>query len=149
MTHAVVTADSLTGALDRLVDRVRGAEFAVVLSPDGLPLGGSRQVETKLAEQISGVVAGLLALGLAATRTCDAGGLRQIVVQMSRAFLFVATIGNGTILTVRISGDEVEVGDMAYEVALFVGQAERHLPIRLETASTARSGDSGAQRRLR
>ncbi|MFI5925773.1 roadblock/LC7 domain-containing protein [Micromonospora sp. NPDC051543] len=149
MTHAVVTEDSLTGALDRLVDRVRGAEFAVVLSPDGLPLGGSQQVEAKLAEQISGIVAGLLALGLAATRTCDAGGLRQIVVQMSRAFLFVATISNGTILTVRISGDEVEVGDMAYEVALFVGQAERHLPIRLETAAAARSGDSGAQRRIR
>ncbi|MET8255808.1 roadblock/LC7 domain-containing protein [Micromonospora sp. NPDC005197] len=149
MTHAVVTADSLTGALDRLVDRVRGAEFAVVLSPDGLPLGGSRRVEPKLAEQISGVVAGLLALGLAATRTCDAGGLRQIVVQMSRAFLFVATIPNGTILTVRIAGDETEVGDMAYEVALFVGQAERHLPITLGPASAARSGDSGAQRRLR
>jgi len=148
MTHAVVTGDSLTGALDRLVDRVRGAEFAVVLSPDGLPLGGSRHVGAKLAEQISGVVAGLLALGSAATRTCDAGGLRQIVVQMSRAFLFVATIGNGTILTVRIAGDDAEVGDMAYEVALFVGQAERHLPVRLAPASSAMSGDTGAQRRL-
>ena len=44
MTSAVVTDDDLTGALNRLVDRVHGAEFAVVLSPDGLPLGGSRQV---------------------------------------------------------------------------------------------------------
>ncbi|MBQ0902180.1 roadblock/LC7 domain-containing protein [Micromonospora sp. U21] len=149
MTHAVVSGDSLTGALDRLVDRVRGAQFAVVLSPDGLPLGGSRHVEAKLAEQISGVVAGLLALGLAATRTCDAGGLRQIVVQMSRAFLFVATIRNGTILTVRIAGDDVEIGDMAYEVALFVGQAERHLPVTLEPASAARSGDTGVHLRHR
>ena len=73
MTSAVVTEDGLTDALNRLVDRVHGAEFAVVLSPDGLPLGGSRQVGAKLAEQISGVVAGLIALGLAATRTCDAG----------------------------------------------------------------------------
>ncbi|MET8230646.1 nitrate- and nitrite sensing domain-containing protein [Micromonospora sp. NPDC005298] len=116
---------------------------------DGLPLGGSRHVGAKLAEQISGVVAGLLALGLAATRTCDAGQLRQIVVQMSRAFLFVATIRNGTILTVRIAGDDAEVGDMAYEVALFVGQAERHLPISLEPASSVRSGDAGVHQRLR
>ncbi|PWR08771.1 dynein regulation protein LC7 [Micromonospora acroterricola] len=149
MTQAVVSGDSLTGALDRLVDRVRGAEFAVVLSPDGLPLGGSRRVEAKLAEQISGVVAGLLALGLAATRTCDAGGLRQIVVQMSRAFLFIATIRNGTILTVRIAGDDAEVGDMAYEVALFVGQAERHLPVSLEPARAAVSGDTGVHHRHR
>ncbi|MEU8327479.1 roadblock/LC7 domain-containing protein [Micromonospora sp. NPDC048839] len=147
MTSAVVTDDGLTGALDRLVDRVHGAEFAVVLSPDGLLLGGSRQVETKLAEQISGVVAGLTALGLAATRTCEAGGLRQVVVQMARAFLFVATIPNGTILTVRIAGDDVKVGDMAYEVALFVGQAERHLPITLGPASSATIGDKGAQHR--
>ncbi|MET8306669.1 roadblock/LC7 domain-containing protein [Micromonospora sp. NPDC005173] len=147
MTHAVATSDSLTGALDRLVDRVPGAEFAVVLSPDGLPLGSSRHVEAKLAEQISGVVAGLLALGQAATRTCEAGGLRQIVVQMSRSFLFIATIRNGTILTVRIAGDDAEVGDMAYEVALFVGQAERHLPVRLVPASSATSGDTGVHHR--
>ncbi|MFG1914828.1 roadblock/LC7 domain-containing protein [Micromonospora sp. NPDC048898] len=149
MTPAVVTDDGLTGALDRLVDRVPGAEFAVVLSPDGLALGGSRRVEGKLAEQISGVVASLIALGLAATRTCDAGGLRQVVVQMARTFLFVATIPNGTVLTVRIAGDDVKVGDMAYEVALFVGQAERHLPITLGPASSATIGDKGAQQRHR
>ncbi|MDG4810690.1 roadblock/LC7 domain-containing protein [Micromonospora sp. WMMD1120] len=149
MTSAVMTDDGLTGALDRMVDRVHGAEFAVLLSPDGLPLGGSRRVEAKLAEQISGVVAGLIALGLAATRTCDSGRLRQVVVQMSRAFLFIATIPNGTILTVRIAGDDVEVGDMAYEVALFVGQAERHLPITLGPASSATIGDAGALQRRR
>ncbi|MET7863116.1 roadblock/LC7 domain-containing protein [Micromonospora taraxaci] len=149
MTSAVVTNDGLTSALDRLVDRVHGAEFAVVLSPDGLPLGGSRQVGAELVEQISGVVAGLIGLGLAATRVCEGGALRQVVVQMSRAFLFIATIPNGTILTVRIAGDDVEVGDMAYEVAMFVGQAERHLPIRLGPASSATIGDTGAQQRHR
>ncbi|MFF0471006.1 roadblock/LC7 domain-containing protein [Micromonospora zamorensis] len=149
MTSAVVTDDDLTGALDRLVDRVHGAEFAVVLSPDGLFLGGSQQVKGELAEQLSGVVAGLIALGLASTRICEGGGLRQVVVQMARAFLFIATIPNGTILTVRIAGDDVKVGDMAYEVALFVGQAERHLPIRLGPASSATIGDPGAQHRQR
>ncbi|MFG3702878.1 hypothetical protein ACGF5C_34215 [Micromonospora sp. NPDC047620] len=54
-----------------------------------------------------------------------------------------ATTRNGAILTVLIGGD-AEVGDMAYEVALFVGQAERHLPVRLEAASTVRGGDTAA-----
>ncbi|MEV4197958.1 roadblock/LC7 domain-containing protein [Micromonospora globbae] len=143
MTQSVVTADGLTDALNDLVDRVHGAEFAVVLSPDGLLLGASRDVDTVLANQLSSLVAGLEALGAAATRVCVGGALRQIVVQMSRAFLFVATTRNGAILTVRI-GAEAEVGDMAYEVALFVGQAERHLPVFLEPASTATGGETGA-----
>ncbi|MGK5738191.1 roadblock/LC7 domain-containing protein [Micromonospora sp. URMC 103] len=143
MTQSVVTADGLTEALNDLVDRVHGAEFAVVLSPDGLLLGASRDVDDQLANQLSSLVAGLEALGLAATRVCVGGALRQIVVQMARAFLFVATTRNGAILTVRI-GAEAEVGDMAYEVALFVGQADRHLPVYLEPASGATSGEIGA-----
>ncbi|MEV4546214.1 hypothetical protein GA0070609_1735 [Micromonospora echinaurantiaca] len=148
MTQSLVSADSLTAALNDLVDRVPGAEFAVVLSPDGLLLGASRDVDDELAAQLSSMVAGLEALGMAATRVCVGGALRQVVVQMSRAFLFVATTRNGAILTVRIGGD-AEVGDMAYEVALFVGQAERHLPVYLEPASMATNGGPGAGDRRR
>jgi predicted regulator of Ras-like GTPase activity (Roadblock/LC7/MglB family) len=143
MTPTVVSVDDLSGALDDLVDRVPGAEFAVVLSPDGLLLGVSRDVDGALAERLSSLVAGLEAFGLAAARVCLGGALRQVVVQMSRAFLFTATTRNGAILTVLIGGD-AEVGDMAYEVALFVGQADRHLPVHLEAASTVGSGDIGA-----
>ncbi|MFG3423540.1 roadblock/LC7 domain-containing protein [Micromonospora sp. NPDC049460] len=143
MTPSVVSVGSLSGALNDLVDRVPGADFAVVLSPDGLPLGVSRGVDDELAGRLSSVVGGLEAFGLAAARVCVGGALRQVVVQMSRAFLFTATTRNGAILTVLIGGD-AEVGDMAYEVALFVEQAERHLPVHLEAASTVRGGGTGA-----
>lgn len=145
MTPTVASVDDLSGALNDLVDRVPGAEFAVVLSPDGLLLGVSRDVNGELAERLSSLVAGLEAFGLAAARVCLGGGLRQVVVQMSRAFLFTATTRNGAILTVLVGGD-AEVGDMAYEVALFVGQADRHLPVHLEAAPTVRSGDVGVHR---
>ncbi len=143
MTHPTVTIDSLTAALDGLVDRVPGAESAVVLSPDGLLLGRSRDVADQLAEQISAVVSGLYAVGQAATRVCIAGTLRQVVIQMSRAFVFVATTRSGAILAVRIGGD-ADVGDMAYEVALFAEQAKRDLPVYLEPARTATGGGRGA-----
>ncbi|MBM0240518.1 roadblock/LC7 domain-containing protein [Micromonospora sp. ATA32] len=143
MPHSAVATDSLTAALDGLVDRVHGAEFAVVLVAGRAAARCVPDVEDKLAEHISSVVAGLQSLGLATVRTCGGGGLRQVVVQMSRAFLFVATTRSGAILTVRISGD-AEVGDMAYEVALFVGQAEQHLPVYLEPASATAGGDTGA-----
>ncbi|MGY0008123.1 roadblock/LC7 domain-containing protein [Micromonospora sp. I033] len=145
MTPSLLTTDSLTAALDGLVDRVPGAELAVVLSPDGLLLGRSRNVPDGLAEQVSTVVSGLYALGQATARVCATGALRQVVVQMSRAFVFVATTRGGAILTVRMSGD-ADVGDMAYEVALFAAQAERELPVYLEPR-TATGGDDGARHR--
>ncbi|MCZ7423285.1 roadblock/LC7 domain-containing protein [Verrucosispora sp. WMMA2044] len=131
MTSAVATADNLGRALDNIVDRVPGAQFAVVLSPDGLLLGASRGIDDELAGQLSSMVCGLQALGLAAARVCGDGELHQVVVQMSRAFLFHATTGNGAVLAVGIDGD-AEVGDMAYEVAMFVAQAGDHLPVYLE-----------------
>ncbi|MEU0153441.1 hypothetical protein [Micromonospora fulviviridis] len=54
MTPSAVTTDSLTAALDGLVDRVPGAEPAVAHSPDGRLLGRSRNVQDRLAEQLSG-----------------------------------------------------------------------------------------------
>ncbi|MFU8853957.1 roadblock/LC7 domain-containing protein [Micromonospora sp. SL1-18] len=143
MTRSMATVDSLTAALDGLVDRVPGAECAVVLSPDGLLLGRSENVANQLAEQISAVVSGLYALGQSATRACTAGALRQIVVQMSRAFVFVATTRGGAILAVGI-GNNADVGDMAYEVALFAAQAERDLPAYLAPARMATGGGRGA-----
>ena len=99
MAHPMVTTDNLTDLLDDLVDRVLGAELAMVLSPDGLLLGASRSIGHELADQVSSVAAGLQALALAASRQSAApGAVRQIIVQMRRAFLFVATTRGGAIL---------------------------------------------------
>ena len=136
MTPAVATADNLSRALDDIVERVPGAMFAVVLSPDGHLVGASRGIDDEQAAQLSSMVCGLQALGLAAVQVCNGGELHQVVVQMSRAFLFHATTGNGAILTVGIDGD-AEVGDMAYEVALFVAKAGEHLPVYLEPVGAA------------
>lgn len=127
MTHAVVTTDNLVRILDEFVDRVSAAEHAIALSPDGLLLGVSRAVDAELAEQLSGVVAGLQALAVAAAQYAGPGGVRQIIVQMHHAFLFVTATRGGAILAVRFSGD-TEVDVMAYEVALAAGRADLHLP---------------------
>lgn len=129
----MVATDNLTRLLDDLVNRVTGADLAMVLSPDGLPLAASGQVDGELADQVASVTAGLHALAVATGRQTGAGTVRQIIVQMREAYLFVATTRGGAVLTVRFDGD-VEVGDVAYEVALFAGQAHRHLPVYLEPA---------------
>ncbi|RKR87554.1 putative regulator of Ras-like GTPase activity (Roadblock/LC7/MglB family) [Micromonospora pisi] len=129
----MVATDNLTRLLDDLVTRVDGADLAMVLSPDGLPLAASNQVDDELGEQVASVTAGLHALAVATGRQTETGTVRQIIVQMRRAYLFIATTRGGAILTVRFDG-EVEVGDVAYEVALFAGQAHHHLPVYLEPA---------------
>lgn len=139
MAQAVVTTDEVAQLLDDLVDRVAAAEHAVALSPDGLLLAASRQVDSELADQISSVVAGLQALALAASRHCQTGAVRQIIVQMAEAFLFIAATPGGAVITVRFVGD-ADVNDIAYQVALFAGKADRHLPTFPEPAQPRMAG---------
>jgi predicted regulator of Ras-like GTPase activity (Roadblock/LC7/MglB family) len=125
--HPVVTIDKLTQLLDEFVDRVTAAEHAVALSPDGLLLAVSRGVDAEQAEQLASVVAGLESLAMAAAEHAGTGSVRQVIVQMQRAFLFVTATRGGAILAVRFAAD-TEVDVMAYEVALAAGRADLHLP---------------------
>jgi predicted regulator of Ras-like GTPase activity (Roadblock/LC7/MglB family) len=134
VAYPAVAAVPLAQLLDELVDRVAVAAHAVVLSPDGLLLAASREVDHKLAEQISSVVAGLQALAIAAGQHSGSGPVRQVIVQMWRAFLFVTATRGNAILAVLFPGN-TDVGTVAYEVAFFAGQAHRHLPVSLEPAS--------------
>nr|MDT0660215.1 roadblock/LC7 domain-containing protein [Micromonospora sp. DSM 115978] len=134
MVHPVVTTEKLTQLLDDLVDRVPEAEHAVALSPDGLMLATSREVNLELAEQLASVIAGLQALAMAASRhSANASGapgpgsVRQIIIQMHHAFLFITATPGGAVIAVRFTGD-ADVAGIAYEVALFAGRADRHLP---------------------
>lgn len=139
MAQSVVTTDEVAQLLDDLVDRVDAAEHAVALSPDGLLLAASRQVDSELADQISSVVASLQALALAASRHCETGSVRQIIVQMAKAFLFIAATPGGAVIAVRFLGD-ADVSGIAYEVALFAGKADRHLPTFPEPAQPKLTG---------
>ncbi|GAB3150987.1 roadblock/LC7 domain-containing protein [Micromonospora sonneratiae] len=134
MAHSMVTAPDLTQLLDDFVNRVPEVEHALALSPDGLLLAGSQQVDPELATQLSSIVAGLQALALAAGQHYEAGSVRQIVVQMLRAFLFITATRGGAIFVVSFAAG-ADIGALAYEVALFAGQADGHLPTYLSPAS--------------
>ncbi|MFY1631796.1 roadblock/LC7 domain-containing protein [Solwaraspora sp. WMMB335] len=127
MAYPVVTTGDVSRLLDDLVERVPEAQQAVALSPDGLLLAHSKGVELEQAEQLSGVVAGLRALAVAAGQHAGTGRVRQIVIQMGTAFLFIAaTPGGAIIAAVFDAGSDMDA--VAYEVALFAGRADRHLP---------------------
>lgn len=127
MAHPAVTTNDLAQLLDDVVDRVAEAEQAVAVSPDGLLLAASRGTGEEAATQVSTVVAAMYALALAAGQHSGSGAVRQITIEMRRAFLFVTAARGGAILAV-VFGAGSDIGVIAYEMALFAGRADRHLP---------------------
>jgi predicted regulator of Ras-like GTPase activity (Roadblock/LC7/MglB family) len=110
---------NLTWLLNDLVERVPTAQQAVVLSADGLMMGASAGLSREDAEHLSAMAAGFQSLAKGASRHFRAGPVRQTVVEMESAFLFVTAAGQGACLAVLASAD-ADLGLIAYEMAKLV-----------------------------
>ena len=110
---------NFTWLLDDLVDRVPAAQQAVVLSADGLMMGASTGLARDDAEHLSAMAAGFQSLAKGASRHFRAGPVRQTVVEMESAFLFVTAAGQGACLAVLATSD-ADLGLIAYEMAMLV-----------------------------
>ncbi|MFF5175027.1 roadblock/LC7 domain-containing protein [Micromonospora sp. NPDC000089] len=105
--------------LDDLVERVPAAREAVVLSADGLLLGASAQLDRDDAEHLCALASGFASLARGASRHLGAGGVRQTVVELESAYLFVTAAGRGACLAVVAEAD-ADIGLVAYEMAMLV-----------------------------
>jgi len=105
--------------LDDLVDRVAEARQAVVLSADGLLIAASRGLSREDAEHLSAVAAGFQSLARGAGRQFGGGPVRQTIIEMESAFLFVTAAGQGACLAV-LAAEDADVGLVAYEMAMLV-----------------------------
>ncbi|MFI7321283.1 roadblock/LC7 domain-containing protein [Streptomyces venezuelae] len=119
-----------TGELDWLLDdlvlRVSDVRHAVVLSNDGLPVGASTALTREDAEHLAAVASGFHSLAKGAGRHFGAGGVRQTMVEMDDAFLFVAAAGDGSCLAV-LTAVTADIGLVAYEMARMVRRVGEHL----------------------
>lgn len=79
----------LNWLLDELVDRVSSIRQALVLSRDGLATGTSRDLSREDSEHLAAVASGFHSLAKGVGRHFDAGQVRQTVVELDEAFLFV------------------------------------------------------------
>lgn len=123
----------LNWLLDELVERVGSIRKALVLSSDGLPTGGSRDLSREDSEHLAAVASGFHSLAKGVGRHFDAGQVRQTVVELDDAFLFVTAAGDGSCLAVLADSDS-DVGLVAYEMTLMVKRVGAHL------ATAPRSG---------
>jgi predicted regulator of Ras-like GTPase activity (Roadblock/LC7/MglB family) len=107
--------------LDDLVGRVVGARHAVVLSADGLLVGRSKALSKEDGEHLSAVASAFQSLARGTGRQFGGGRVRQTIVEMEHAFLFVTAAGQGTCLAV-LGEQDADVGLIAYEMNLLVKQ---------------------------
>jgi predicted regulator of Ras-like GTPase activity (Roadblock/LC7/MglB family) len=116
----------LNWLLDSLVKQVAQVHQAVVLSSDGLLVGGSTGLAREDAEHLSAVAASFQSLARSAGRQFGGGAVRQTIVEMDNAFLFVTAAGSGACLAV-LAGSDADVGMIAYEMAMLVKRVGQHM----------------------
>ncbi|MBB5824659.1 putative regulator of Ras-like GTPase activity (Roadblock/LC7/MglB family) [Micromonospora carbonacea subsp. aurantiaca] len=120
--------------LDELVERLPAAREAVVLSADGLLLGASAELDRTAAEHLCALASGFSSLAKGASRHLAAGGVRQTVVEMESAYLFVTAAGQGACLAVVAEAD-ADIGLVAYEMAMLVIRVGENLTAPVRSSS--------------
>ncbi len=88
------TSGELNWLLDDLVDRVASISKAIVLSGDGLATGASKDLTREDSEHLAAVASGFHSLAKGVGRHFEAGSVRQTVVELEEAFLFVTAAGD-------------------------------------------------------
>jgi predicted regulator of Ras-like GTPase activity (Roadblock/LC7/MglB family) len=122
------TGGQLDWLLDDLVARVTHIDQAVILSRDGLAIGASGGLSRDDAEYLAAVAAGFQSLARGAGQHFGGGAVRQTVVEMDAAFLFVTAAGEGSCLAV-LAGAGVDAGLVAYEMTVLVKRVGEHLGV--------------------
>jgi len=120
------TTGQLSWLLDNLVDQVEHVQQALILSRDGLVVAASRGLSPEDSEHLSALAAGLQSLARGAGQHFRTGQVRQTIIEMDSAFLFVMAAGRGTCLAV-LAGADANVGLIAYEMAMLVRRMGKYL----------------------
>lgn len=125
MTSGGSTAE-LNWLLDGLVTGVAPVRQVAVLSSDGLLVGASTGMNREDADHLSAVAASFQSLARTAGRQFGGGSVRQTIIEMEHAFLFVCAAGHGACMAVLADAD-ADVGLIAYEMAMLIRRVGQHL----------------------
>ncbi len=126
MTQPGNSAEQLGWLLDNLVSRVANVSQALVLSRDGLVVAKSRSMTQEQADHLSALAAGVHSLARGTGQQTGGGQVRQTIIEMESAFLFVMAAGRGTCLAV-LAQSGANLGVMAYETGMLVRRMGAHL----------------------
>ena len=115
-------AANLNWLIERFVDNVPSIKQAVVVSSDGLAMAVSDGTDREAADRLSAVASGMIGLAYGSAGRFGAGSVCNVIVEMTEGWLFVTGISDGSLLCV-LTGKNVDIGAVAYEMALFAERA--------------------------
>ncbi|MFE3002975.1 roadblock/LC7 domain-containing protein [Nocardia sp. NPDC059246] len=124
MTDNAETAtagNELSWLLDDLVNRLPGAENAVVLSADGLVVAHSRALIREHSEHLAAMASALGSLARGVGNQFGKGQVQQTVVELDRGYLIVTEAGTGACLAL-LASEHADLGMVAYEMNVIVQQ---------------------------
>ena len=116
----------LNWLLENLVSTAAGVRQAVILSPDGLPLGNSPGLSADDADHLAALAAGVQSLARGASQRFSGGEIRQTIIEMDTVLLFITAAGHGTCLAL-LADAEADAGLIAYEMAVLVKRLGQHM----------------------
>jgi predicted regulator of Ras-like GTPase activity (Roadblock/LC7/MglB family) len=132
-----MSGDSAVGELDWLLGSlaggVAGVRDAVVLSPDGLLLGRSPGLARADGDHLAALAAGAQSLAASVGQKFGCGEVRQTIVEMDAALLFITPAGQGTCLAL-LADAGADAGQIAYEMAVLVKRVGQHMIARRRPA---------------
>jgi predicted regulator of Ras-like GTPase activity (Roadblock/LC7/MglB family) len=123
--------DWLLANLTSTVDHVRQA---VIFSADGLVMGISPGMGREDSEHLAALAAGVQSLARGAGQRFQGGNVRQTIIEMDAALLFITAAGTSTCLAVLADSD-ADAGQVAYEMTVLVKRLGQHMGTSLRTSA--------------
>ncbi|MVU80823.1 roadblock/LC7 domain-containing protein [Nocardia sp. ET3-3] len=120
------SGSGLNWLLDDLLDRLPGAENAVVLSADGLVVAHSRALLREHSEHLAAMASALGSLARGVGNQFGKGQVQQTVVELEYGYLVVTEAGTGACLAL-LASEHADLGMVAYEMNVIVQQVGESL----------------------
>ena len=130
--------------LDDLVGRVTEVTKAVILSRDGLAVGSSDGMSREDSEYLCAAAAAFQSLAKGTSQHFGGGAVRQTVIEMETAFLFVTAAGEGACLA-TLGAPDSDVGLVAFEMNLLVQRVGQNMATSTRSPLAAAGADPAAR----
>lgn len=115
-------AQQFNWLMSRFATDTAGVTAAIAVSSDGLLIAMSATLVRSDADRLAAIASAITSLANGASRIYDLGGPRKVIIDFEKGYLLVSAISVSSALGV-LAGPGANLGDLAYEMALFANRA--------------------------
>lgn len=131
----------LSWLLSSFTANTSGVSETVAVSSDGFVLAASAGVSAPGVEQLAAIISGLTSLTRGAADLYDLDEVQQIIVEMTKGFLFVMSTSTDATIG-ALTANDCDIGALGYEMTLLTERVEDALtPELINTLKNALSPD--------